>query len=320
MTLRSAIPWLSLAGAAVIAGCADGPTAPDRSPRIVKLGSGIHPDIAGQHVVWQRHSGTILHLNLATGRLDTLTGADGSSQVGHATVHGDRAAWMEWSDSGTSVVLTSLEGSHLVEVIDGSARDRFPRLSEELLVWERRGRSDADIFMKELGAAGENRIAPSPDQQIQPKVDGHRVVWTQFIRGETGRADYRVRLFDAETGAVLSLTEDDRSHGTPDVSGDVVVWVDPGGDIQYRELRGSLPVRSGSVDTEASFPAVSAPWIVWVNRDDDRNIWAHNIESDETFPVSSNRRLPGFPQISGDRVVWHEAHPDGAKVMSATLD
>lgn len=321
MMLRRSTAWLSLVGAAVIAGCADAPTAPDRSLRVVELGSGIYPDIAGEHVVWQRHNGgPILHLDVASDRLDTLAGADASSPVDRPTVHGERAAWMEHSDSGSSVVLlTSFEGSP-VHVTDGSAHDHFPRLSDELLVWERFDGGGGDIFMRRLGTAGETRIAPSSDQQIQPKVDGHRVVWTQYSLGGNGRENYRVRLFDAETGGVLSLTEDDRPHGNPDVSGSVVVWVAPGGDIEYVKLEGNLPVKRGAVNTEASFPAVSVPWIVWVNWDDGRNIWAHNIESGATFPISSNSRLKNFPEISGSRVVWSELHPGSWKVMSATLD
>lgn len=322
MILRRFTAGLALVGAAVLASCTDAPTAPDRSLQVVELGPGTHPDIAGQQVVWQRFtSGPLLHLDLASDRLETLAEADDSLSVARPTVHGDRTAWMERerADDGISIVLLGSEQGSPLRVTDGPVHDRFPRLSGELLVWERQGRSTADIYMRELGTAGEIRIAPSPDPQVQPKVDGHRVVWTQYSRGESGRTDYRVRLFDARAGDVLSLTEDDRPHGNPDVSGDVVVWVAPGGDIEYMELRGNLPVKKGSVDTEASFPAVSVPWIVWVNRDDE-NIWAHHIDSGATFPVSSNAHPKDHPQISGNRIVWMELQPEGWQIMTATLE
>lgn len=312
---------LTLGFAVLIAGCADGPTGLGESLRIVELGAGINPDVAGDHVVWQRHNGgPILHLDVASDRLDTLAEREASLQVDHPTVHGGRAAWMEVSDSGSSIaLLPSLEASRK-RVTGGSSRGRFPRLSEDLLVWERRGQNDADIFLQHLGTAGESRIAPSTDHQIQPRVDGHRVVWTQFSVEGNERTNFRVRLFDAEVGDVRTLIESDSSHGKPDVSGNVVVWVAPGGDIEYVEVGGPGSVEPNRVDTEASFPAVSVPWIVWVNLEDDGNVWAHNIESGETFPITSNSRLKNFPHISGNRVVWVELDPESWKVMSATFE
>lgn len=312
---------LALGLAAIIAGCADGPTGPDRPLRIVELGAGINPDVAREHVVWQRYNGgPILHLDVASDQLDTLAEEEAAFRVDHPTIHRDRVAWMESSDSGSSIaLLPSLEAGP-ERVTDGSARDRFPRLSGELLVWERRDGGGADVYLRHLGTAGETRIAPSAALQIQPNVDGRRVVWTQESVGETGASTYRVRLYDAETGDTRTLTEDERPHGNPDISGNVVVWVTPGGDIGYVDLGAAAPVEPSVVDAEASFPAVSVPWIVWVNREDAGSIWAHDMESGLTFPITTNDRVKGFPEISGNRVVWTEMHPEGWKVMSTTVD
>lgn len=312
---------LLLACAVATTGCADGPTGPDRSFRVVELGSGINPDIAGDRVVWQRfNGGPILHLDLATDRLDTLARRTASVQVDHPTVHGNRVAWMEISGSGSSIALLRLGAENRERVTDGSARDRFPELSDELLVWERRDAGGiADIFMRNPATGRSSEIAPSPDRQVQPKVNGHRVVWTQ-VSIEDGRAtNHRVRMFDTETGQTRTITEDERGHGNPDVSGSVVVWVAPGGDIAYLDVEATGSLEPRTVATEASFPAVSVPWIVWVDRATGTNIRAHHIETGETFPITSDGVLRNFPEISGSRVIWNELQPDGWKVMTATL-
>ena len=244
-----------------------------------------------------------------------------SIQVDHPTVHGDRAAWVESSDGGSSVVLLSLGTENLERVTDGSARDRFPQLSGELLVWERRmAGGSADIFMRNPSTGRLSRIAPSPDQQIQPRVDGHRVVWTQTLV-EDGRAtNHRVRMFDAETGQTRTINEDERPHGNPDVSETVVVWVAPGGDVAYLDLESGGSVEPHTVAAEAKFPAISVPWIVWVDRMNGTNIRVHNIETGETFSIISDALRRNFPEISGNRVIWNELQPDGWKVMTTTLD
>lgn len=319
---RNLLVGLALACAVATAGCADGPTGPERSLRIVELGAGINPDIAGDRVVWQRfNGGPILHLDLATDRLDTLARQTASFQVDHPTVHGNHVAWMESSGSGSSIAYLRLGAENRERVTDGLARDRFPELSDELLVWERRkdGRI-ADIFMRDLATGRASQIAPSPDQQIQPKVDGHRVVWTQTAVEDGRVTNHRVRMFNAEVGQTRTITEDERGHGNPDVSGSVVVWVAPGGDIAYLDLEATGPLEPQTVAADASFPVVSVPWIVWVDRGTGTNIRVHNIDSRETFPVTSDGVLRNFPEISGNRVIWNERQPDGWKVMTATLE
>ena len=318
---RSMLERLALACAVVLAGCADGPTGPERSLQIVELGAGINPALAGDRVVWQRfNGGPILHLDLATERLDTLARRTASFQVDHPTVHGNQVAWMETSDSGSSIALLRLGAEKRERVTDGSARDRFPELSDELLVWERRKAGGiADIFMRDPVTGRPIRIAPSPDRQTQPKVDGHRLVWTQSSIEDGSLSDHRVHLFDAETGQTRTITEDERG-GNPDVSGSVVVWVAAGGDIAYLDLDASGSLEPKTVAADASFPAVSVPWIAWVDRGSGTNIRVHNIETGETFPITSDGLLRNFPEISRRRVIWNELQPDGWHVMMVTLE
>lgn len=312
---------LAVGCAAATAGCTDGPTASDRPLGIVELGAGINPDVAGDRVVWQRfNGGPILHLDLATNRLDTLAGRAPSLRVDHPTVHGRRAAWMESSDGGSAIVLRSLNGEDRSRVTDGSVRNRFPRLSDDLLVWERReAEGSSDLFMRSLATGRSIRITPSPDRQIQPKVDGHRVVWTQASIENGSASNFRVRVFDAEAGRIRTITEDEREHGNPDVSGSVVAWVAPGGDIAYQDLAADDSAEPRTVPSRASFPAISSPWIVWVDRGTGTNIRIHDIETGETFPITSDGVLRNFPEISGNRVIWNELRSDGWKVMTTTL-
>ncbi len=183
----------------------------------------------------------------------------------------------------------------------------------------------------------EVRITDNPNIQIEPAIDGTRIVW-QDNRNKTldfvnPKNHWDIYAYDLTTGIERRITNNDKDQINPAIDGDWIVWEDdrmstgfPGTNKEiYSYL---LPNGPEAKVTQANFnqvkPGVSDGRAVWQdNRDaptSGMDIYLYDLVAKTTTPLCTAPGDQTMPSISGHRVVWLDGRGDSLQIYLYNLN
>ena len=188
-----------------------------------RIGAGTVPAIDGDMVVWFDEQAGISAMNLTTGATVQVSGpVQGDPLVVSPDVSGETIVWADGS-SGNYTVFVSQGGGEPVPLANGSARQGFPAVSGNRVVWSEIRNGSSSLVVRDLVTGEEERISGgSPGMPVYPDLSGGRVVW----QDATGLDTDDIYLFDLAAGETVQVTDDDAWQFLPRVSGNRLAWTD----------------------------------------------------------------------------------------------
>lgn len=271
------------------------------------------PSISGSLVLWtdQRNGITGLddqyYCDVAdcAGTETQLTSAANAQRLGD--VSGSRIAYTDVNGATRYVVV--------VDVVTGATfaangtADQNPRLDGPIVAFERGPASAVNVYAVDVVTGIETAVATTDALELNPTVDGTRVV---YERHATGASPGDIVLYDLSTGLETAIESSADDARRPDIDGDFVVYDVVAGtntDIAVHNLVTGVTTRVTHPGNQRS-PHVSGNMVSF---DDDSagdpNIGLYYIPSGTLQLVTTSTEAEFLNDISGNRVVYtrHEA-------------
>jgi hypothetical protein len=187
---------------------------------------------------------------------------------------------------------------------------RFAHTDGRFVVWtsiDHARNAELDVLGYDLVAGQSLVVSAGGNSQAGPDVSNGVAVWEDFIQG-TG--PFTIRGRNLGGGASFLVTNNPNSSA-PAISGNRVVWHQPGSNGQYsiygRRLDDPPGVAFAISDPEPyeqSFPDTDGHTVVWGLWDGVGNVKARDPNGGDVFTINSNSGLYPFPRVSGNNAVW----------------
>ncbi|NLH17940.1 MAG: DUF11 domain-containing protein [Phycisphaerae bacterium] len=175
------------------------------------------------------------------------------------------------------------------------------------------------------------RITDNPNIQIEPAIDGTRIVWQDNRHPSTTippkyQWDIYFRDYPGETEQRKTSWPSNQIN--PAISGDWIVWEDDT-DTRNREiyalnLTGGVAANISSASGHQIKPSISNGRVVW---EDYRNqtttgadIYLYDLVAKTTTPLCTASGDQTMPSISGHRVVWLDGRGDSPQIYLYNLN
>ena len=133
--------------------------------------------------------------------------------------------------SGSTIVYTDLKPPiariHAYDIVTGSdvavstGPDQNARIDGSVVAYERGSSGATDIWSTNLATGVEQAVAATAAVEVNPSVDGSRVV---FERHAVVGAPGEIAMVDLATGQETTLSSGTGDAKRPDIDGDLVVW------------------------------------------------------------------------------------------------
>lgn len=165
-------------------------------------------------------------------------------------------------------------------------------------------------------------IDPSSQDQLEPVVQGGRVVWED--RRDLGPGE--IYYADLSTLAVQRITNDPGGQIQPTLSGNWIVWADNRAGLQldlygYNLKRGvEIPLTATAQDE--SVPYISGGWVVYT---DDKasasepDLKLLSLDSLASVQLTNYRSGKSGPSIASGKLVWADDRTGNGRVRIADL-
>lgn len=213
-----------------------------------------------------------------------------------------------------SVALAAPDGA--VKVPIGTAYKEMLRIDGSVLVWQQgMGEENVSPFSThayDMATGVETTVTPDLEMSRWPVVSGRTVIVWGKAEGGT-EAIYR---FDLDSQETTLIADGPREQRSPEVSGDIVAWVDyrnskpmyiDNGDIRGYdlELKQEFVIADGPADQTQ--PTVWGDWVAWTEGPyGQQDIKARNIVTGETLTVCGDAGQQYYPRIGDGIVVWQD--------------
>ena len=292
------------------------------------------PSVRGDWIVWQQDGSSgyaVVAFNNAT--LETISIPAVPRDTGGYSYYFEPSDNVLPRSNGTAVVWQDFTnnpvwGISLYDLLQGPSGapdpilanpaydQKNPDISGDYIVYENWSGGRSDIYLYFGSNHTAVRISAFSNDDLNPSVDGTRVVW-QRTNETTGYT--AVYLYDLATGETRQLTPPGAvfNQVNPRISGAIVVVQDDrmGGDAQvyaYR-LTASPPteqwITSGSASMKIN-PAVSGNRVVWEDYrngiGDDSDVYLNTLGAPETCPLADFSINP-LAVLQGDTVTFTAA-------------
>ncbi|MBI4743555.1 MAG: PD40 domain-containing protein, partial [Actinobacteria bacterium] len=152
-----------------------------------------------------------------------------------------------------------------------------------------------------------NSDATRPADQINPAIDGDKIVWQDNRNGK-----WNIYMKDLATGQESQVSASAATQQYPAISGNKIVWSQhKEGTYGYTSNIYMKDLSSGQVKelsksaSSQQYPAISGNKVVWQddrNRNDD--IYFYDITTKTETKITSSLDHQRYPAISGNRIVW----------------
>ncbi|KHO55660.1 MAG: hypothetical protein QT12_C0008G0001, partial [archaeon GW2011_AR21] len=147
-------------------------------------------------------------------------------------------------------------------------------ISGDRVVWQNRGTTSYDVFMKGLNTGQEQKLntvsSSIYDYGPYPYIQGNRVVWEDTRANVSGFFGYYkdIYMYDLSKGQEIPIIVDGADQSGPVIYEDRIVWRDSrtgNGDIFLYDLLTGLEVQL-TVDThDQQGPTISKETIAWTD-------------------------------------------------------
>ncbi len=146
-------------------------------------------------------------------------------------VYGDWVVWYDEMRSRPVIRANHLRtGAEIPLSVEGALPEGPPAISGQTVVWaDRRGETpttpwaDPHVYAYDLTSRRAYLLAPVPGAQVEPRIDGALVVWTDY-RNDPEQGD--IYGYDLSTRQEFAVAVEPGHQGRPAVAGHVVVWED----------------------------------------------------------------------------------------------
>ncbi len=162
-------------------------------------------------------------------------------------------------------------------------------------------------------------LSPSPYDQVDPAIDGQRIVWSEKISGYS-----QIILFDFSDRSRHQLTSDRIDHVSPLISGENVIWSqgEPGDPAQISGVNNSTGQVLTLPEGRVSQPNLKESSLVWSGEIDITSlvipIFRYDLETHQTENLFQSRGA-NLPSISGNIIVWEDWRNENADVYAYDL-
>lgn len=287
--------------------------------------------VAGRWLVWQdQRSGNwdIYALDLSSPAAtpvavaDTVLSQEWPRTDGTYVVWEDRQADGTWDIKGR--LLGSPEGAFAVTATPGSDEKR-PSVHYPWVVFQRKPISSTtppwQVIAYNMIDHTETVVDATAQDQLDPVVQGQRVVWQDFRDAGFGE----IYMGDLKAGAVVRITNDPGGQYHPGIVDNWIVWADNRNtqfDLYgYNLLRGA-EVRLTQTPENETRPALNGQWVVYeedaggVLMKDLRILHLSNLASVQLTNMASNKEKPSF---AAGRLAWTDYGTGLGRVMVGTM-
>lgn len=180
------------------------------------------------------------------------------------------------------------------------------------------------------------RITNNPNSQIDPGIDGARIVW-QDNRNVSmtipPKNHWDIYLYDIVTGTERRITTDQKDQVAPEIFGDRIVWEDRRITSQFGVVNQEIFSFNLTSNTETNLsnaiyaqinPDVSDGRVVW---EDYRNmgtggsdIYLYDTATQTTSPICLAAGDQRVPKISDRHIVWLDFRQSAEQIYFYDLD
>jgi beta propeller repeat protein len=305
------------------------------------------PAIYGDRIVWvdeRNGNGDIYMYDLSTSTETQIT-TNESNQYGPA-IYGDQIVWLDERNSGSvpddgfggfDVYMYDLSTKKEIRITKSTIPDN-PDLGVTVDIYDNKivwgpDMGGSNISVYDLSTGREENVS-SAVQLYYFAFSGNRIVGTSDRDGRNGV----INMYDLSTSTATPITADGSVYGSPDISGNRIVWPDfrnsdnpaSGVDLYIYDLSTSTETQiTTSASAAWSTPSIYGDRIVWCDeRNGNRDIYMFTLDSDEVPPQDDNETDEGNgtgnetegtetqittntssqlnPDIFGERIVWQD--------------
>ncbi len=270
-------------------------------------------DIDGDIVVWSDNRNGALDIygyKISTGEEFAVSTAAGDQIF--PQVSGDYVVWEDHRDGNADIYGYQISTKTEFKISTALKNQLSPQIDGDYVVWHDLRGSHSDIYAYRISAPaiGEFAIAQELGDEWYPKISGDYVVWQYY---ENGFSD--IKAYYIPTGTTFDITNSlTSSQFSPEVDGNLVVWVDNSGsadNIRAARLLGAGKNGSDIVVTNAAQqqwnPKVSGSFVTWQSYNgSDFDVLAYNVDSPGVINVAVTTNDQILPAISGNYVVWQD--------------
>lgn len=170
-----------------------------------------------------------------------------------------------------------------------------------------------DLIRITLEADTFRRLSSDPSEQIEPKISGSRIVWTDRRNGSSD-----VYLYDLMTEGERRITTDPATQASPAISGDRIVWSDNRNgtfaDLYLYDLATNMErALITDVGLSQQAPNIWNHLVVWTNipRNGINSIGLYDFMTDASRVLMTGA---GGADIADNRVVWTDGRHESEDI------
>ncbi|MDD4136357.1 MAG: hypothetical protein PHT99_00490 [Methanoregula sp.] len=202
-----------------------------------------------------------------------------------------------------------------LDSLDEARGNNYPSLDGDRIVWSKKKPYtkgyDYDIVIQNLTTGVVREICTAKGDQIDPRISGKNVIWTDK-RDEPGAGN--IYLFDLEIGTEIPVCTIRGLQSKPDISGNTVVWQDfrEGGPAIYLyNLTTGTETRISDRFSVSYGPLVSGNVIAWtehsvLDRQDSPSTWieVYDLRSGTREHLNVTASSPWLLDLDGNRILY----------------
>ncbi len=311
--------------------------------RVTFLATSHSNDACGRYLV-STHDGVAYLVDLQTEEEGILIGNFFKNiALGRLSIRDNHVAFMaSKTDDPTQrkTILKIIDLSDFTGItLEGSGNRRVPAISKNRIVWEDyrfftlNTSDNIEIYYRDLSGGGERQITSEPHHQIEPRIYGDHIVWTD----ERDPSQTDVFMYDVGTRKETNLTNHPAEQWQADVGERGVVWTDLrngegnsiGGpfwntDIYFYDFATGETRQITTEPSDQINPRIYGRYIVWNDlRDGGRqsngypsgaNVYLYDLDAGQEKRVTWSKYNDGGGRVVGAKIFWWHSS-DGAIYM-----
>ena len=204
-----------------------------------------------------------------------------------------------------------IEENKVTRITYHTARDGFPSISGNKIIWERSGVGNMGLYMYDLSTGTEKIIRKLAEASA---ISGDRIAFnTNVYDSVTGGYIGVIRVYDLSTDneytvtPVLSFINKGEMRG-PRISGDKIVWLEYGDnsiDVFLYDLTLNIKKQLTNDSVDQLGPVVSGNKVVWQQSQDgnDWDIYLYDVLTNKEQRIAKGVN----PSISGNKIVYEKS-------------